>query len=131
ESFANFAVIYGNGFGYAFDEVAALDLHGQRLIQRITGADLDLDLLGGAFADQQVVLALEVIHDGLIHLIAGHAHGARINDAAERDDGDVGGAAADIHHHVAAGLGDGQSGANSGHHGLLHQMHFAGFGAVG
>src|SRR5207248_1378994 len=97
----------------------------------IGGANLDLDLLGGALANEQVVLALEVIHDGLIHLVAGHAHGTRVNDAAERDDSDVGSAAADIHHHVAAGLGDGQPGADGGHHGLLHQMNFAGLGAVG
>src|SRR5207249_3134525 len=61
ESFANLAVIHSNGLGHALDEVAALDLHGQRLIQRIGGTDLNLDLLGGAFADEQVVLALEVI----------------------------------------------------------------------
>ncbi len=53
-----------------------------RLVQRIGRADFDLDLLGGAFADEQVVLALEVVGDGLVHLVAGHAHGTRIDDAA-------------------------------------------------
>ena len=45
--------------------------------------------------------------------------------------GGVGGTAADVHHHVAAGLGDGQTGANGGHHRLLHQVHFFGFGNGG
>ncbi len=49
----------------------------------------------------------------------------------KRNHRDIGGAAADIDHHVAAGLGDGQTGADGGHHGLLHQVHFAGLGAIG
>ena len=39
--------------------------------------------------------------------------------------------AADIDHHVAAGLGDGQTRADGGDHGLLDQEDFAGLGAVG
>src|SRR5271166_7037455 len=128
---ANLAVVDGDGLGYTFDQVAALDLHGQRLLQRIRGANLDLDLLGGAFADQQVVLALQVIHDGLVHLITRHAHRARVDDAAERDHGDVSGAAADIDHHVAARLRDGQARADGGDHRLFHQVHLAGLGAIG
>src|SRR5262249_1781062 len=84
-----------------------------------------------ALADEQVIFALQVVHDGLIHLVAGHAHGTRIHDAAERDHGDVGGAAADVHHHVTAGLSNRQAGADRGDHGLLHQVNFARLGAVG
>ena len=58
---ANFAVIHGDGLWHAFDQVAPLDLHGQRLVQRIRRADLNLDLFRGALADQQVVLPLQVI----------------------------------------------------------------------
>ncbi len=131
ERFADLAVVDGHGLRNAFDEVAALDFHGERLVQRKRRADLDLDRFGGAFADQQIVLALEVLHDGVVHLIAGHAHGARIDDAGKRNDRDVGGAAADIDHHVAGRLGDGQTRADGGHHGLFHQMHLAGLGAIG
>src|SRR6202030_1280021 len=106
------------------------DLHGQRLVQRIGGSDVDLDLLRRAFADEQVVLALEVIHDRLVHLVAGHADGTGIDDAGEGNDGDIRGATANIHHHVATGLGDGQTGANGGDHGLLYQKHFARLGAI-
>src|SRR5208337_3671092 len=108
ERFADFAVVYCDRLGYAFDQVAAFDFHGQRLVERISGADFHLDLLGGALAHQQVIFALEVVHDGLIHLVAGHAHGTRINDAAERNHRDVGGAAPDVDNHVAARLSDGQ-----------------------
>ncbi len=101
------------------------------LVERVGGAELHLDLLGGALADEQVVLALEVGDDRLVHLVAGHADGAGVDDAGERDDGDVGGAAADVDDHVAAGLGDGEAGADGGDHRLLDEMDLGGFGAVG
>ena len=101
------------------------------LIEGEGGAELHLDLLGGALADEQVVLALDVGDDGLVHLVSGHADGARVDDAGEGDDGDVGGAAADIDDHVSAGLGDGEAGSDGGDHGLLDQVNFRGFGAVG
>ena len=95
------------------------------------GADFHLDLFRRALADQQVVFALQVIHDGFVHLIAGHTHGTRIDDAAQRDDCDVGGAAADVDDHVAAGFGDGQTGADRGDHGLLDEVNFTRLGAIG
>ncbi len=91
----------------------------------------NLDLLGGALADEQVVLALEVGHDGFVHLVSGHADGARVDDTGERDDGDVGGAAADVDDHVSAGFGDGETGADGGDHGLLNEVNLGGLGAVG
>ena len=48
----------------------------------------------------------------------------------KRNDGDVGGASADIHHHVAGGFGNGKTRADGRHHGLFHQVHFAGLGAI-
>jgi hypothetical protein len=49
---------------------------------------------------------------------------------AEGDDGDIGRAAADVDNHVAGWLGNRQPGADRRGHGLLHEMHFAGLGAV-
>src|SRR5580698_3600271 len=131
EGLANFAVVYGDGLGHTFNQITALDFHGQRLVERVGGADFHLNLLGSALTDQEVIFPLEVIHDGLIHLIAGHANGARINDSAKRDDCDVGSAAANVDDHVAAGLSDWQTRANGGHHGLLHQVNFTRLGAIG
>src|SRR5688572_24723201 len=50
--------------------------------------------------------------------------------SGQRDDGNVGGAAAYIDDHVTGGLGPGQAGADRRHHRLLHQVHFGGFGAA-
>ena len=77
-------------------------------------------MLRRALPDQKVVFSLQVIRDGFIHVIAGDAERARIDDAGHRDDSDVSRATTDIYHQVAAGLGDGQTGANGGHHRLLY-----------
>ena len=91
---------------------------------------MNLDLLRRAFADQQVVLPLHVLHHGVVHLIARNAHRPRVHDAGERNHRDIRGAAADIDHHVAARFGDRQARADRRHHGLFHQMHFARLRAI-
>ena len=90
-----------------------------------------LDLLGGPLADEQVVRLLDVLDDRLVHLVARHPHRLAVDDARERDDGDVGGAAADVDDHVAGRLGDRHAGADRRRHRLLDQVHLAGLGAVG
>ena len=62
--------------GQAVHQVAALDLHGHLFFQLVGRADVDLDLLGGALADQEVILALDEGDDGLVEHIAGHAEHA-------------------------------------------------------
>src|SRR5207237_10538986 len=86
------------------------------------GADLELDLLGCLLADPQLVLALDVADDRLVHLVAADAQRLRDDDAAERDDRDLGRAAADVDDHVPGRLGDGQPGPDRGRHRLLDQV---------
>ena len=92
---------------------------------RKRGADLELDLLGGLLADQQLVLLLDVGDDRLVHLVAADAEALGDDDAAERDDGDLGRAAADVDDHVPGRLGDGKPGADRGGHRLLDQVGLA------
>ena len=100
-------------------------------VERVRVADLHLDALGRLLADGEVVLALQVRDDRLVHLVAADAHALRVDDAGERDDGDLGGAAADVDDHVAGGLGDGQPGADGRRHRLLDQVDLARAGALG
>src|SRR5213594_1690285 len=51
QGFADFFVGNDYALGNAFHEVAALDLHRARLVERASGADLDLDHFGRALAD--------------------------------------------------------------------------------
>ena len=68
------------------------------------------------------MLAPYVLHDGLVELVAGDLDGGGLHDAGQGDDRDVGGAAADVHDHVAVGLGDVDARADGGGHGLLNQI---------
>ena len=114
--------------GQAGHEVAPADLGLHLLLERVRGADLELDLLGRLLADQELVLALDVVDHRLVELVAADADGLRDDDAAERDDGHLGGAAADVDHHVAGRLAHRQAGADRGRHRLLDQVGLAGAG---
>ena len=109
----------------AGEHVAAAHLGLQLLAQVPGGADLELDLLGRLLADEELVVALDVIDDRLVHLVAADAQRLRDDDPAERDDRDLGRAAADVDDHVPGRLGDGEPGADRGGHRLLDQVRLA------
>ena len=90
-----------------------------------------LDLFGRALADQQVMDLAGVGDDVLVHLVAGHADGGADDDAAERDDGDLGRPTADVDDHAAGGLHHRQAGADRGRHRLLDQVAAARAGVQG
>ncbi len=104
EGFPDLVGVDDDGFGDACDHVAAFDFHRGLLFEGISVADGHLDALGGLLPDGEVVLALHVGDDGLIHLVAADANGLGVDDAGEGDDGDFGDSAADVDGHVAAGL---------------------------
>ena len=68
--------------------------------------------------------------DGLVEVVAGGADGQAGDDAAQRDDRDLGGPAADVDDHVAGGLVHGEPGADRGGHRLLDDVDPAGTGLV-
>ena len=118
--------------GQPGDEVATPDLGVQLLLERAGRAEGDLDLLGGALAEGEAVLLLDELDDGLVELVAADADRLAGDDAAEGDDGHLGGAAADVDDHVAGGLVDGQPGADGRGHGLLDDVGgLAGAGVLG
>ncbi len=101
---------------HAFGQVAALDRHLAHLLAGVGRADLDLDALGGRLADQDAVVAAHVIRDRLVEAVAADAHRLGVDDAVQRDHGDLGGAAADVEHHRTARLVDRQARADRGRH---------------
>ena len=82
--------------------------------------------LGGALADLDAQKVAQVHGDGLVHAVAGQAQAGGRDDAAQGDDGHLGGAAADVDDHGAGRLGDGQVGAHGSGHRLLDQVRLAG-----
>ena len=111
-----------DGLGQPGDHVATADLGLDLLAGGERRADLELDLLRGLLADQQLVLALDVVHDRLVELVAADADRLRDDDPAERDHRDLARPAADVDHHRAGGLADGQPGADRRRHRLLDQV---------
>ena len=61
-------------------------------------------------------------HERLVDLVAADPHGARGDDPAEAEDGDVGRATPDVDDHRGAGLLDPQARADRGGHGLLDDV---------
>src|SRR4029077_14649863 len=96
----------------AFGEVAAFDFLFAHFRARKRRADFLLDQFGGGFADQHAVVAADVIDDRFVELVAAHAHGAFVHEAAPRDHADFGGAAADVDHHRARRFADRHVGAD-------------------
>jgi hypothetical protein len=109
----------------AGDDVATADLGLELLRQRVGGADLELQLLSRLLPDQHLVLALRVVDDRLVELIAGDADRLRHDDPTERDHSDLGRAAADVDDHRTGRLADRQPGADRGRHRLLDQVGLA------
>ncbi len=67
------------------------------------------------------MIAADVGNDRLIHLVAANADGTRIDDAAQREHGDLGRAATDINHHRTGRFGHWQVGPDRGGHRFLDQ----------
>jgi hypothetical protein len=106
----------------AFNEIAPAHVHAQRLVQRKRAAELNLDLFGGAFANQQIIFALHELRDGVVHRISGGAHCARVNNAAQTDHRDVRGAATNVNNDVALRFSDRESSADSRRDCFFHEI---------
>ena len=112
-------------------DVAAADLGLPRAGLGNTDADRDLQLLGGALADEQRELGADVVDDRGVQRVAGHPYAGRGDDAAEGEDGDLGRPASDVDHHRARGLVDRQPGTDRGRHRLGDRVHPPRAGSVG
>lgn len=121
------------GAGKAGEEVPAPDLGHLLLLpgEELGPAQPDLELLGGALPDEEVVLLADVEDDGLVHLVPGDAETLRAHDPAQGDDGDVRGAAPDVHHHAPRGLGHVDPRPDGGRQGFLNEVDLVGQGGDG
>ena len=90
------------------------------------GADLNLDDLCRALADLDAEQIAQVHGDGFVHAVARKAKARGRHDAAQGDDGHLGGAAADVDDHRACRFGDGQIGAHRRSHRLFDKVRLAG-----
>src|SRR5579864_3858749 len=92
--------------GAALREMAALDLHGGFVFEGAGRSDLDLDLLGRPFANQQIVRFPGMLDDRVVELVSGDPDRLAVHNASQRNDGNVGRPTANVDDHVARGFGD-------------------------
>ena len=112
----------GDGPGETHHLVVAGDLHGLLLRAGEDAAERDLQLLRRAGANEQIVLAADILDDGVVKGVAGDLDGGGLHHTGQGDDGNIRGAAADIHHQVALRLGDVNAGADGGGHRLFDEV---------
>jgi hypothetical protein len=112
----------------AGQHVAAADFGLDLVLELERGPDFELDLLGRLLADQELVFLLDVAGDRLVHLVAADSEALRDDDAAQGDDCDLGGAAADVDDHVSGRFAYREAGADRGGHRLFDQVGFSGAG---
>ena len=86
------------------------------------GADRDLDLLGRAFADDEVVTPADVLGDRLVETVTGNPHRLADDHPEHRDHGRLGATAADVDDHVSAWRSDRDLGAEGGRERLRDQV---------
>ena len=72
----------------------------------------------------------DIANDRLIHLVAAHAHAARIHDAAQGQHRHLRGPTANINDHGPGGFGDRQTGTDGRRHGFFNQVNLAGTRAL-
>ena len=110
------------------DEVLG-GLVGFELGQGAAYGELDALCQGGAYLD--AVYALHVVLDVGGELVACYADALVGDDAAQGDDGNLGGAAAYVDNHVAFGCLDVEAYAECGRHGLVNHVDVASAGVLG
>ena len=103
--------------------IAAADRHLHALVERNRGTDRDLGKLRRRLADRQMELVAHVTDDVLVELVARHLERARNDGAAQRNDGDVRRAAADVDDHARRRRHDRQAGAERGRRRRFHQIY--------
>ena len=94
--------------------IASPNLGADRFFERDGRADLPLEFVGGAFADEQVVAALHVLGDGLGDDLATGAGGFPDHDAVHGEDSSLGTSSAEVDDQRAAGVTHGNARADRG-----------------
>ena len=122
---------HGQAPGRAGLGIAALDLHSQLLTAGVDLAQVDLHSLGSDLTDDHVVLAPHIAGNDLIKEVACDPQRGGQDHTVHAQNGNIGGTAADIHHHMTLGILQINTGTQSGCQRLLDQEHTAGTGLDG
>ena len=95
------------------------------------GSDRDLDLLRRGLSDLDVVLLAHVVLDVAVEHVAGRGDAFLLDDAAERDDGNLGCSASDVHHHASFRLLDFEPDSEGCSHRFVDEENVTSAGVLG
>ena len=70
--------------------------------------------------DQQVVIALEIVHNRVVEFITTHSDGLVNNDTGQSNYGNLRRTASNIDNHIANGLSHVESNSDGRRHGLIN-----------
>ncbi len=94
--------------------ITPLHLHRQLFAHRHRRTDAYLDFFSSLIADREIMMLLHMVDYGAIKAIASTLYRGRGDDAAERYDGNVDGAASNVRNHAPHRFVDGDARADSG-----------------
>ena len=120
--FGDIIAVDAHGLGQTGDQVAAGHIHVGLLGAGDSRAQIDLQLLSGALADVQAVLAPQMTDDGIAEGIAAHFDTVLHQHPVGGDDADIGHTCADIHDQGTVGAVDGQACAKRGSQRTMDQL---------
>ena len=92
---------------------------------------MDLDTLSHALRNLHVVLTAHILLDVGCQIVTSDTDGVIAHNTAQRDDGDLGGATADINNHVALWGLDVDTNANGCCHRLKNEVNITTIGMLG
>lgn len=94
------------------EQVAPADAHTRPVLLRQGGSKVKFYIFSCLCANQHLKLMFNMVDDGFIHFHAADGDGLADDQTAQRYDRDLRRSTADIHHHAAFRLKDGQACAN-------------------
>ena len=92
--------------------------------QNMHCTDSHFDFFRCSFSNQQIIIFLDKIHNGIVHFITAYTDGLTGNNTTQRDHRYISCPAADIHNHAAGRICYRQTGSNGSSHWFLHDVHF-------
>ena len=104
----------------------AAHLHNTLKLAAGAAGHLLFQLFGSQRPNGNLILFLDILGDAVIKGVARHRQAGGLDPAAHADDGNIGGATANIHDHAAVGLANLQPGPQRGSYRLIHQKYLLG-----
>src|SRR5690606_38248317 len=131
QCFQNLVAVESKASRHTFRQIATANVDLANFAAGVSTTDFLLDALSSCIANHATVVATHVVDDSLIKAVTTDPYRVGVDDTAQGDNGDFGGATTHIHHHAAVGLFHLETSTDGGRHRFFYQPYFAGTGSQG